>query len=207
MVAAYLELLDQRVPLAAVGAPAEPLERLQPAGLAGEVRLRLRHALDLTEWADPSISAPTPQGDCRERRAAKPSRPVAEHLVDSCPFHHWHVGEGCPAGVSRNPLNDLSRRVYKSADPGGRRSEKPAVVLGAAQRRQLQMLLLLVPRPIPGIIRQVDQRLSPATALIFHRLAHQGREDVLVADESGELPWAKSQWGGGFSAGQVRRHR
>src|SRR5262249_61528596 len=82
-----------------------------------------------------------------------------------------------------------------------------AGVFGGAARSQLQVWLLLVPGAVPGIIRQVDQRVSPAAAVIFHRLAHQGRQDVLVADEGGELPWAKPQWGGGFPAGQVRGHR
>src|SRR5262249_30180004 len=49
-----LHLLDERVPRSAVGALAQPLERLKSAGLAGEVRLRFCHAEDLPEQADAS---------------------------------------------------------------------------------------------------------------------------------------------------------
>ena len=78
-----------------------------------------------------------------------------------------------------------------------------ACILLLEQRGQLKVLLLLESHPIPRIIGQIDHRIRATLAMVFHRLPHQIREDVLVANEGRELPSPIAERGGGLSPGQV----
>src|SRR6266849_4556436 len=66
------------------------------------------------------------------------------------------------------------------------------------------MLLLLVARSVPRVIRQVDHRVGPALSVVFHRLAHQRWQDVLVANERRETPRPHLQRYGADAACVVR---
>ena len=77
-------------------------------------------------------------------------------------------------------------------------------MLDGAQGGQLQVLLLLVPGAVPGVVGQVHERVGPALALVPHHLAYDPGQDVLVADERRIEVAAGTQ---GLRAGALRQMR